>query len=55
MTSKDQMTYVEAKNVIAEMMKETPKGARVRLINLALKVGNLSADARKVYQDAINA
>lgn len=45
----------EAREVIAEMMRDTPTDARERLIKTALKIGNLSEGAKAVYRAAIAA
>jgi len=43
----------EAKQIVAQMRRETSKPARVRLMQLALKIGRLGEDAKDVYREAI--
>lgn len=47
------MTGEEAKEIVAQMRRETPKPARIRLMQVALKMGRLSEDAKKVYMEAL--
>jgi len=47
------MTADEAKHIVAEMMAQTPKLAMIKLIKLALKVGNLTDEAKDVYRSAL--
>lgn len=47
------MTADEAREVVAEMMSDTPADARRRLIKTALKIGNLSEGAKAVYRAAL--
>ena len=50
------MTASEARRNVAAMLKETPATARKRLLQIALgPLGNLSDEARAVYQAALNA
>jgi polyhydroxyalkanoate synthesis regulator phasin len=49
------MTAAQAREVVAEMMRDTPRPARERLIKTALKIGNLTDDAKAVYRAALNA
>jgi hypothetical protein len=37
------------------MMRDTPDPARKRLIQVALKIGNLTEEAKTVYREALNA
>jgi polyhydroxyalkanoate synthesis regulator phasin len=48
------MTAEEAREIVAEMMRETPKTARNSLIRTALKIGNLSNAAKDVYRAALD-
>lgn len=50
---KEPMTAPEARENIAAMLAETSKAARVRMLKLALKIGNLSDAARVVYRDQL--
>ena len=52
---KPAMTADEALEVIADMMRDTPAPARKRLINTALKIGNLTDEAKAVYRAALAA
>lgn len=47
------MTGAEAKEIVARMRCETPKPARIRLMQVALKLGRLGEDAKKVYEEAL--
>jgi len=47
------MTEAEAREVVARMNAETNKNARVRVMQLALRMGNLSDGAKAVYRDAL--
>lgn len=48
------MTKAEAEENVAEMRKNTAKPAMKRLLQLALgPLGNLSDDARKVYENEL--
>ena len=49
------MTAAEAHDVIDEMMRETPRLARERLIKTALRIGNLTDEAKAVYRAALAA
>ena len=50
------MTATEARDNIAAMMRDTPANARKRLLQVALgPLGNLSTEARTVYQEALKA
>ena len=49
------MTAAAAREVIAEMMRDTPAPARRRLILTALKIGNLTDEAKAVYREALTA
>jgi hypothetical protein len=50
------MTASEARENVAAMLKETPANARKRLLQIALgPLGNLSDEARAVYQAALSA
>jgi hypothetical protein len=49
------MTADAAREVISEMMRDTPDPARKRLIQVALKIGNLTEEAKTVYREALNA
>ena len=50
-----QMTASEARENVAAMLRDTPANARKRLLQVALgPLGNLSDDARAVYQAALN-
>jgi len=47
------MTGNEAKEIVAQMRRETPEPARIRLMQVALKIGRLSGDAKEVYREAL--
>ena len=50
------MTADEARQNVAEMISKTPANARKRLLQVALgPLGNLTDEARAVYQAALNA
>ena len=50
------MTATEARDNLAAMMRDTPVNARKRLLQVALgPLGNLSNEARTVYQEALKA
>jgi hypothetical protein len=50
------MTASEARRNVAEMTSKTPVNARKRLLQIALgPLGNLSDEARAVYQAALSA
>lgn len=49
------MNGAEAREVVAEMMRDTPAEARERLIKVALKIGNLTEEAKAVYSAALDA
>lgn len=54
--NRKRMTAIEARDNIAAMMRDTPADARKRLLQVALgPLGNLSNEARTVYQEALNA
>ena len=55
MNRKPPMTAKEAREIVAVMLKETPRDARRKLWQTALKLGNLSADAKAVYRTALAA
>ena len=50
MTSKPPMTEAEARENIAQMRAHTKPDAMARLIGFALQLGNLTPEARAVYQ-----
>jgi hypothetical protein len=52
-TRRAAMTAAEAREVLAEMMRDTPAPARDRLILLALRIGNLTDEAKAVYRAAL--
>ena len=43
----------EALEIVATMRVETPRNAAIRLMELALRVGNLTEAARQVYREEI--
>lgn len=47
------MTAYEAAAFVNRMKAETSKRSRVRLMQLALRIGNLSDGAKAVYRDAL--
>jgi hypothetical protein len=50
------MTADQARRNVAEMISKTPANARKRLLQIALgPLGNLSDEARAVYQAALSA
>jgi hypothetical protein len=49
------MAAAQAHEVIAEMMRDTPRPARERLIKAALKIGNLTDEAKAIYRAALDA
>lgn len=49
------MTAEEARKVLAEMMRDTAPPARKRLMQTALKIGNLTDEAKAVYRAALAA
>ena len=53
MTRKTPMTADEAHKIVAEMFRVTSKRARVSMLKTAIRVGNLSEEARKVYRAAL--
>ena len=54
--SRKPMTATEARDNVAAMMRDTPANARKRLLQVALgPLGNLSTEARIVYQEALKA
>jgi len=53
MTRKPPMTAVEAQEIVAEMFRVTSKRARVSMWKTAIRVGNLSEEAREVYRAAL--
>ena len=53
MTRCPPMTAEKAREVVAIMQRETPKNARVKLMQIAIKMGNLSDDAKNVYRAAL--
>lgn len=54
--TRNQMTASQARKNVAEMLKKTPANARKRMLQVALgPLGNLSDEARAVYQAALSA
>ena len=51
--SRKPMTANEARDIVSLMRVDTPKPARIRLMQLAIEGGNLSNDAKSVYREAI--
>ena len=49
------MTADEAREIVAEMMRDTPAPARNRMFQTALRIGNLTDEAKAVYRAAITA
>lgn len=50
------MTATEARDNVVAMMRVTPTNARKRLLQVALgPLGNLSDEARAVYEEALKA
>ena len=49
------MTEEQARKVLAEMMRDTAPPARKRLMQTALKIGNLTDEAKAVYRAALAA
>jgi polyhydroxyalkanoate synthesis regulator phasin len=49
------MTEEQAREVLSEMMKDTKPAARKRLMQTALKIGNLTDEAKAVYRAALAA
>jgi hypothetical protein len=50
------MTATEARDNVAAMMRDAPANARKRLLQVALgPLGNLSDEARAVYEEALKA
>lgn len=47
------MSESEARAVVAEMIADTPRAARVKLWRTAIKIGNLSDAAKDVYRAAL--
>lgn len=47
------MTGDEAREVVAEMFRVTSKRARVSMWRTAIRIGNLSDEARNVYRAAL--
>ena len=47
------LTAQEAKEIVAQMRRETPKAARIRLMQVALKIGRLDDGAKQVYKEAL--
>lgn len=47
------MTAAEAADIVATMRRETSKPARVRMMRLGLKLGDLSDAAKDVYRAAL--
>lgn len=55
-TNRKPMSADEARQNVTLMRDETAKAARIMLLKLALgPVGNLTDEARKVYEDALKA
>ena len=50
---KPPMTADTAREVVAEMMRDTPAPARKRLIQTALRIGNLTDEAKELYRAAL--
>jgi hypothetical protein len=53
MNAKAPMTEHEARKIVSTMQRETPKNARVVLMKTAIKLGNLTDEAKRVYRDAL--
>jgi hypothetical protein len=53
MTRKAPMTAAEAHEIVAEMFRVTSKRARVSMWKTAIRVGNLSNEAKSVYRAAL--
>ena len=49
------MTEEQAREVVSEMMQHTAPPARKRLMQTALKIGNLTDEAKAVYRAALAA
>jgi len=43
----------QAKEIVAQMRRDTPKAARIRLMQVALKIGRLDDGAKQVYKEAL--
>jgi len=43
----------QAKEIVAQMRRETPKAARIRLMQVALRIGRLDDGAKQVYKEAL--
>lgn len=53
MTRKPPMTADEAREIVAEMFRVTSKRARISMWKTAIRIGNLSDEARDVYRAAL--
>lgn len=53
MTRPAPMTAETAREIVATMRRETRKPARIRLMQTALRIGNLSDGAKDVYRAAL--
>ena len=53
LANKPPMTKAEAVDFVSQMVLKTSKRSRVRMLQLGLEIGNLSADARRVYADQL--
>ena len=51
--TKPPMTAEEAREIVATTQRETPDNARVRMLQTAIRIGNLSNEARDVYRAAL--
>jgi hypothetical protein len=49
------MTAEQAREIVAEMMRVTSKKARISMWGTAIRIGNLSDEAKAVYRAAIEA
>ena len=47
------MSAHEAADIVSKMRSETPMAARVRLMQVALRIGKLSEGAKDVYRNAL--
>ena len=54
MTRYPPMTAEKARDIVAIMQRETPKNARVKLMETAIKMGNLSDAAKDIYRAALD-
>lgn len=53
MNYREPMTAETAREMVATMRRETPKPARIRLMQIAIERGNLSDAAKDVYRAAL--